>query len=744
MERSPTTAEVGPSGWWWRTCRWWHRRSGLARVGLVSIPLLATVGACLAFLWHRQMQSQQRMEIATHLWHQYRLALDQRDEAGVEAALEQLLRADPASGSALALYHAWIDKQSTPETGELAPLLLQYHLRRQNLLAAEREAERLVQRQPKYWLAHCVRLHACLQRHALLTPADVPAVVPTADASPEGVPATIQSLLAAFPDPEDPEAHTTPGGLLYALHLWPLVGRDTQPLCRLIERRVLPLLRTARATEAPPVQQLQFLECFLAVAQRSDDTATLAGYWSAVDQLTALALQQAYQQQDIEAVRYWLLLAPRGENLLQQWQQRPPPRVTSQQLEPMLRDWRWRRQQAALCWRRWAPAEPDPYFHLIEIACQENDLHTAFAYYREALQNSSDPLPIWERLVPFLASRSHPLALRPVRDALWQQAEQQGNDPRLWCLAAQGALLVQDFEQAMQACRRARAIQPNYPQAGIVEATLWLRSGEYPRARTILETLGTSYLRQHEELAYLYGRCLVSTARQEEIIQQYQRLFPSGSPPPAAIAFMRGVAEQGRGTPPLLRWVIQQIQPAAVQAHPEACRLFVEVRYRLAEALVQPHPSGGPAIWDQTAVDAALAACALLNPHQRHQPEVLLAQATLYAFGRRQPEVALRLVKPLLQPPQAGLTAAQQLALAYVLLANHRAQPALTLLHNPAMQSCPPAGWWIARAWAYLQLQQPQAAAEALYQATLTPTRTAREQADWATVKHLLQQELPP
>jgi tetratricopeptide (TPR) repeat protein len=699
---------------------------------ILVAPFLLAASTGLSWWGYWYLHTQRQLAAQSQAWSEYHQALERHDFQGLEAALQTLLRFDPPPAAAKALYEAWTLKRSTSETLELAPLLMDYHLRRTDLPAATQEAEQVLRRLPRHWLAHCVRLHAALNEQPPWNTANPP-------------PKIIQ-LLEQFPDPEDEAAWTTPAGLLYALRLWKWAHHDTSPLLRVLDRWVLPLLRTAKAQEAPSYQQLHLIACWLAVAEQPEGTATPSQYWAAVDQLSELAVQQAIAKSDAEALRYWLALAPALEQQLLRWQRESPQRFPASRITPLQQEVRRRRRLALDAWHSLEPQQPEVYFHLAELAWQEQDIRGAYGHYLEALRRCPDPVPVWERFLPFLTHFASESSLRRVSEHLWREAEQTGQDAQLWCLAAQAAAAVQLYEHAMEACRRARQIQAGHPTVCLLEATLWLRSGDSVRARTALESLDPRWLRQHPEAARLYGRCLAATSSLDTLIRRYQELFPSSAATDLAVAaFLRGAGENSEMVD-ILRWAVRELQTTAVRGEPLCCRYYTELRFRLAEALVHPHPSGGPAVWDAEAVAAALYAFQTLSPEQLREPDMLLAQATLYAFGRQQPEVARRLIEPLFHPPSSRpLTPAQQLALAYILLASQQARDALPLLTALQQSSpSPPAALWIALAWAYRDLGEPQQAATALDRAALTPYRSAREQADWVTLKHRIFSGKPP
>ena len=703
---------------------WFRQQSWVIRCLILATPFLLAVSTGLSWWGYRSFHSQRQLAAESQAWSEYYQALERHDFQGLEVALQKLLRFDPPPTTAKSLYEAWTLKRSTSETLELAPLLMDYHLRRNDLSAATQESEQVLQRLPRHWLAHCVRLHAALnEQPAWNTTSPPPRIV---------------RLLEQFPNPEDETAWTTPAGLLYALRLWKWAHQDTSLLLRVLERRVLPILRTTKAQEAPSYQQLNLIACWLAVAELSEDTSIPSQYWAAVDQLSELAVQQAIAKLDTEVLRYWLALAPSLEQQLLRWQREAPLRFPASRMVPFQQEVRRRRRMAIHAWHALEPQQPEVYFHLAELAWQEQNIRQAFEHYLEALRRCPDPLPVWERFLPFLTHFATESSLQRLAEHLWKEAEQTGKEAQLWCLAAQAAAAVQHHEQAVEACRRARQAQAGHPTACLLEATLWLRSGDYVRARTALESLDPQWFRRHPEAARLYGRCLAATSSPDILIRRYRELFPS-SPvsDPAAAAFLRGAGENAQATE-ILRWAVRELQTAAVRGEPLCCRYYTELRFRLAEALVRPHPTGGPAVWEDAAVTAALYAFQTLPPEQLRDPEMLLAQATLYAFGRQQPEVAHRLIEPLLQSASSRpLTPAQQLALAYILLANQQpgdALPLLTAVQQSSSSS--PAALWIALAWAYHELGAPQQAATALNRAALTPYRSAREQADWVALKH--------
>jgi protein O-GlcNAc transferase len=86
--------------------------------------------------------------------------------------------------------------------------------------------------------------------------------------------------------------------------------------------------------------------------------------------------------------------------------------------------------------------------------------------------------------------------------------------------------------EALQACRKALALQPGYPHAQFVMATILLEGGDFTRARILLERLerlSPNELEAHVALARVYGRLgKPDLARKEtDVINQLRAQQPS-------------------------------------------------------------------------------------------------------------------------------------------------------------------------------------------------------------------------
>ncbi len=697
---------------------------------LVVVLLAIGLGGCvlLGLLYLRLSRQQGTTSQQTALWSRYHQSLQRGSLEEIAAALEDILAQEPHHPHALLLLQALSQQRSTPETAELAIPLLHAHLQADRLSQAAAEADAVLERQPKYWLAHCARLHHAIHRGR--------------------PPDELRKLIAAFPDPSDETAHTTPGGLLYAIHLWNAAGADTTPLVRTIHQQVIPLMRTPTAAAAPPLVQLQLVECYCIAWADASHRHALPGYWAAADQLAERAVATAIAHQDTAPLRYWLTLVPRLHQVLNYL----PPSLSqaiSQQEQPqqLLREALHRRSRAVLLTlHKLNPRDVGPYLGLAELALQQGDVAAAGQHLLEGLQQVGEHLSLWEQVLAFVARYGTADSLALACDGIWTAARQDPQSADKWLLAAHAALLVHRADRAIEACQRVRQLQPQHVSACVLEAWLWLRSGEPAQAHTLLTGLPPELLCRSPVALHLWGRSLAEAEHLAVVEQQLQSLQAlHEADPSASFAYLSGVID----APPdatRLGWVVTQLRrlPPHVQRSPTWLRLHALALYRRAESLMEPPSRGTSAVWNDAAVMETLQALdRIASPELQRDPELLLTQATLHACARGYRAAALRLVQPY-RDNAASLTPDQQIRLAWVLLACGQPQEAARILEPLQHQPLPPVMLHLGLARAYHELRRPMDARHCFAQASSQPRRTPREHAEWVACKRLLTQETPP
>jgi hypothetical protein len=705
-----------------RLYSWYVHQPRLIRIGLAAVSLAGILALGVYAQSHRKKRA--AAEAVAAAWREVEEAVRQADRAAARQALDRVLAANPEDPTA-ARFRDMLDQGAAdPDTPELVALLLTDHLRADRLPEAAREAGKLLSRFPKHWQARCCLAHAALQL--------------------DRNPGRAEELLRQLPDPEDPEARVSVGGLLYALRLCDVLGADPTALRQVIVRRLVPLLRTAAASTAPARAKAQLLTCYLEPFADPNNLTQLADFWAAADKLAEEAVDQALADADTPTLTTLAELGPRMRLALARLRDNDPARLPDDRFLPLQRaiDDRTRRAWHAVLQKK--PDSPEAYRGLATLALHQNDPGTALRTLLDGLAACGDRTELLDPLLGIVARLGTPEGLRNLTDALLRSAEQAGTDPARWCLAATAAELVGRADIALDACRRARAVRPDDPWACATEARLWLRTGDFVRASEALAPLGTASY-SNPALARLRGRLLVDSGLWVLRDDELNKVRTAARNNPAAVVgFLLGVHD---APPDAARaaWVAAQAERLLADTPdlPRAARLRAEALFRLAElSATLARTDGSPPVWNPERVTAALRAFDQLPPAERAEPAVLASVALLLLKGKADAPAALRSLAGLLKP-DATLDPRQIEVVGAALLANDRLEPAVRLLEQAVQRPNVPAGCHITLGLAYLR-QGRWADAQAQFAAAQNiPDRSDREHAELIAAKLRFQKERP-
>jgi tetratricopeptide (TPR) repeat protein len=710
--------------------QWFAHQPRAVQIGLVVV-VLAALGAG-GYYGQSVLKKRARAKAVGAGWNEYNNAARKADLDGIRAALDRVLAADPNDPTATR-YKAILDRgEADPDTPELAVVLLNQHVSKDQLPAAAREAEKVLAHNPKDWLARCAIAHHALQVR--------------------GDRAEAERHLNQLPDPEDPAARVGAGGLLYALKLSAVVGRDATPLRRVIVNRLLPFLRSSTAATAPPGAKLQLLECYLEAFGEPGALGELSGYWAVADQLAEGAHADATAAGDVDVLSRLANLGPRMRIALGMLREHDPARFPDDRLVPLAKAVHDRTRSAWQAVRQKAPDRAAAYVGLAVLALQENNPNAAMREIIDGLEKCGDRTELLELLVPLSARMGNDETLLNAARSLLKAAEDAKTDANKWCLFANAALALQRHDDAFIACQRARAVQRDHPVACQIEAWLLIRTGKFVQARESLLALGEPALRTHFGPAQLHGRVMAETLwvliddEFNAVLEAQAKLKPKTSLP--AVGFLRGVFS---ADPDAKRaeWVAAQAARVLVNDPdaPLARRLRADALYRLADLAVTPNPKGGAPLWDGNLVSAALRAFDDLRPEEKTEPGALAAVAALQLKGQGNAAAALRTAGGL-RAVEGSLNSWQLEVLGAVLTANGKPADAVRVLERAARLPNPTAGLRVALAVAYHRNNQPGDAREEIARAENprggdAPTRSAREQAELVAAKQLLLKENP-
>ncbi|HUR54272.1 MAG TPA: hypothetical protein VMZ71_09080, partial [Gemmataceae bacterium] len=652
-------------------------------------------------------------------WRDFEDAARKTDTAAMRTALDRVLAVDPAEPTAT-------KRKTTLDTGaaadddpEMAILMVNHHSGGGRRPEAAREAEKVLRKYKKHWRSHCV-----VAEHALTVLKDREKAA---------------AALSALPSPDDPECMLDPGGLLYAISLSDVLGRDAAPLRGMIVRRLLPALRGGTAANAPPGAKAQLVNCYLQPFTDPAALTDLAAYWAAAAKLADAAVTEAVEKGDADVLVQLGLVGERTLRalaLLRDHEKMPPERFEALAKEI---DDRTRRAWAAA--KEKAPTRPEPYHGLAILAVRGKDVAGAVESLRQGILACGERPELLELLTPLLTEFGDPLVAMGLA---WKAAENAGNDPARWCLAANAASAARRRDIAIAACQNARR-PPNekHPLACQIEARLWLEAGEPAKALDLLRSFEPNVLRVHPQLAHLHARALSESGLTVLLDDEFAAVVAAHDaggtlrPPVPVVAFLRGVFE-AKNAAAHVPWVAKRANEVAAK-WPDAVparRLVADSLYRTAELTDPP--------WNVEASRAALRAFDALPLAGKEDFNAVAHMALLQLRGLKDAGAAFRTTAPLREPDAAPLlTPGQMEVLGAVYTAHGKPSEAVALLERATATTAASAGCWIQLALAYHANRQPADARAAIERVLTFTNRSPREQAEWQAAKLLLQRENP-
>lgn len=244
----------------WRLPLW--LRSATFVVGLV----VAGLGAYYAI--DRYTASQRNRQVGA-AWKRFEEAVKVGKDDDMKAALREVLAASPSDELAAARLRGLESGESDPADAPMAYLALRARLRAGDAAGAVREADKCLAHRPNDWLARCVRCDAALRA---------------------GDSVGALAELDKLPDPEVPDAHIEPGGLMFAYELHRRLGRDPAKL-RAFAQAFLPrILANPNLDSKSPGDRISLVECYLMGFDPAPERApppTLVSGWAKATQRAA-------------------------------------------------------------------------------------------------------------------------------------------------------------------------------------------------------------------------------------------------------------------------------------------------------------------------------------------------------------------------------------------------------------------------------------------------------------------------
>ena len=651
---------------------------------------------------------------SSELWASFDRAAKSGSESELQSALDDLLRLNPDDALAKRRKES-LESGSAEEDDSVMPLLtLPKHLREGRWPEAEREAGKRLAHQPKDWLSRCAKAKAALLR------GDRPAALREID---------------QLPDPKDAASNVTPVSLLLAFDIYRELDRNPGVLRQFVRDTVVDSARSSAAESFPVAVKVQLVECYLEGFEPETDRVQPSGLSRAVlavGRLIDLSL-------DDPAVDSPLLskLGMVCARLVQAFALlRREDQITAQQYPTIARDHEARTNRA---WQALLTRDPKaaPAYHGLAIAALRiDDFAVARRQVIEGLEACGEN-PQLLALYSLLLRADDDLL--PVVARLLQAAEKDPKNASLWLLVAETAEAAGRRDVALEACAKARQVEPKNPWALRTEARIYIEAGG-AHAQTgiqLLSTLGES-LAGDPLAARLYVRGLNEAGLDLLIGDFLKRVGAAsaaqGSPKPITQA-LRGITDS-RYRPALAELAVQSAK-ALLDRYPGNVELLTVQALADFKSAEQGEPR-----WNETHTSGALRSFEQLQNRAPDNLEIAAAMAWVRLKGRKEPAQAHRDAAPLAAAAEQSLplTAWQWQVLGATYLSNGKLDPAVRALEKALRLSKTAAGIHIHLALAYHAQGKKEQARAALELARPLP-RSPQEHADYLDALAILQRE---
>ena len=680
-----------------------------------STVVLLFAGLAAGSYYQLALQPQSRkLQRIAELWSDFDRVAKSGSDAELATILDELIGLNPDDALAVRRRIA-LDTGSADESDAMMPLLtLPRQLRAGRWPEAEREAGKRLAHEPNDWLARCTMAKAALLR------GDRPKALREVE---------------QLPHPNNAASRITPASLLFAFELFRELDREPVALREFVRDAIVDSVRSSAAASFPIAVKVQLVECYLEGFEIQADRVQPNGLNRgviAVGKLIDLSLDDPTC--DVASILKLGLCCNRlvpGFAIL-----RREGQITAEQY-PTIASEQERRTKRA--WETLITLDPKaaPAYHGLALwALRTHDASATWQHLTQGLERCGDNPQLLALYSLVLRADDQAAA---ALDRLLRAVE---NDPKtiaLWMLIAETAEAAGRRDVALEACGKARLLDPKNPWIIRTEAKIHIDAGGgYTHTGIQLLNLLGDALVSDSQAARLYVRGL-SEAGLDSLIEGFLNRVETASrkqhSPHLIAEALRGMSDSR--FQPTLTDLASQMAKRLLDQYPGD----LELQMVRALSLYRSTEQGDPR-WNETKTSEALRAFEQLQSHAPDNLEIAATLAWMRLKGKNEPGQARRDAAKLIDASEQDypLTAWQWYVLGATHLANNQLDAAIRALEKARRHSGTTAGVSIHLALAYHRQGKNELARTNLERAQALP-RTTQDQADYLDACAILQRE---
>ena len=681
-----------------------------------SAVVLLVVGLAAGSYYQLKLRPQSRkQQRIAELWSDFDRTAKSGGDAELATILDELIALNPDDTLAARRRMA-LDSGSADESDAVMPLLtLPSHLRAGRWTEAAREARKRLTHEPNDWLARCTMAKAALLR------GDRPSALREVE---------------QLPNPNNIACRVTPASLLFAFDLFRELDRDPEVLREFVRDAIVDSARSSAAASFPVAVKVQLVECYLEGFEIKADRMQPNGLNRGVIAVGRL-IDSSLDDSTCDATSIHKLglccnrLIPAFAQLRREGQ------ITAEQYPTVAGEQERRTKRA---WEALIARDPKvaPAYHGLALAAlRSHDVPATWQHLTQGLERCGDDPQLLALYSLVLRADDQAAA---ALDRLVQAVENDPKNVALWLLIAETAESTGRRDVALEACTKARTLDPKNPWIIRTEAKIHIDAGgaHTHTGIQLLNVLLGDELTSDPQAARLYVRGL-GEAGLESLVEEFLNRVEVSSrkqPSPHLIAeALRGISDS-------------RFQPTLADlASSTARRLLDQFPYDLelqtvrALCLYRSAEQGEPR-WNETKTSEALRAFEQLQSHAPENLEIAATLAWIRLKGKHEPGQARRDLARLTDAAEQGhpLTAWQWQVLGATRLANDQLDASIRALEKARRQTGTTAGVYIHLALAYHRQGKKESARTNLERARALP-RTPQDQADYLDACAILQRE---
>ena len=318
--------------------------------------------------------------------------------------------------------------------------------------------------------------------------------------------------LLAIADPESNPVNMTLGAIAGAIQLLGQLNRDASRLRAFTSTRVIPILKSDRATTAGPDEQFILLYLFAESFRLPKISPEMGGSWPFASRLASLCFDSAKDRGDVAAMSRLALLAPALADALNRMKN--IQQITESQRLVYSKEHEERTRKAWTFVLEKQPKTAEAYSGLVLSYARSGMNREAIETLTKGLDVCGDDPQLLQLFSNIATANGQSMR---AYERLKTAAENTPKYPRYWFLAANAALKADRRDLAIEALAKGRKALPEDIEMMVMEADVYTGTGHPEKVLRSLSSLREEKIGSMPKACEIFTRALVEIGDAERL-----------------------------------------------------------------------------------------------------------------------------------------------------------------------------------------------------------------------------------